>query len=151
MEDYVFWVLWIVVLILIYVLFVIPTKNKSQTQRFKWQYKKWINGGGLMTKRNCNNCKFEPDWSEWRGKEYPRCSGKCKYPMTIPILPSVYRIQHSIIEKYSNGSGTMEHCPTWTRRIKRREKIPVKTLGKMIDKMANENGRGDIFDEKRYD
>lgn len=123
------------ILILIFVLFIMPQdENNSSEKKFKWQYKKWINGGGLMTKRNCNNCKFEPDWGTWKGEAYPRCSGYCKYPVVIPVLPSVYKLQHSIVTKYSDGSGTMECCPIWTRQIKCR-KLQTKVIEK-IDKLA---------------
>jgi len=62
---------------------------------------------------NCLNCKYEPDWSEQTGREYPRRHGKCKWNKDIPALPAVYRISIESIERYSDDSGIPRWCKTW--------------------------------------
>ena len=66
-----------------------------------------------MKDQNCLNCKYEPDWSKWTMGEYPRCSGKCKYPVELPVLPKVYVIIIHDVLRYKDNSGMPQYCETW--------------------------------------
>lgn len=66
---------------------------------------------------NCLNCKYEPEWGEWRGREEKRCYGECKWIGDLPVLPSVYKINKpSLIERFSDDSGVHNNCKTWEQK-----------------------------------
>lgn len=67
-----------------------------------------------MDKKNCLNCKWEPEWDEWIGtKDYRRCHGHCRFPVKIQLLPKVYTVVKKKIVRYNDDSGVMEICHTW--------------------------------------
>lgn len=63
--------------------------------------------------KDCLNCKYEPEWSEWSSGEYSRCSGACKWDGDIPDLPEVYQVTVKHVIRYSDDSGIMRHCKTF--------------------------------------
>ena len=70
--------------------------------------------GNNIMKKNCLNCKFEPDWGNWVTAGYKRCYGKCKWNNgIIPTLPQVYNITEKFITRYGDDSGTCQYCKTW--------------------------------------
>lgn len=64
---------------------------------------------------NCLTCRYEPDWSEEFGKDYPRRTGSCKWDLhhIIPLLPKIYTIHKTVITKHADNSGVMTNCPTY--------------------------------------
>jgi len=67
-----------------------------------------------MSKRNCLNCKWEPNWSEPIGIEYARQHGSCKYSMPDIKLPECSSpIYKNSVERYSDDSGICSNCKVW--------------------------------------
>jgi len=67
----------------------------------------------MNKEKNCLNCFHEPKWGEWRGTEYRRQVGKCRFKVKLPVLPAVYSIFAKPIIKYSDDSGTITQCKVW--------------------------------------
>lgn len=63
--------------------------------------------------KNCLNCKYEPDWGEWTGREYKRTFGECRYEVELPDLPSVYTLTFRKVERYRDDSGIPKGCKTF--------------------------------------
>lgn len=65
--------------------------------------------------KNCLNCKYEPDWSKIIGKEYPRRTGRCKWPLEneLPVFPHTCQISFSLVERYKDDSGICVTCKAW--------------------------------------
>lgn len=66
--------------------------------------------------KNCLNCKYEPDWSDW-GKwkelEYGRQIGKCKFRLVLPVLPAVFHLVKTPIIRYHDNTGIENCCRAW--------------------------------------
>ena len=65
--------------------------------------------------KTCLNCKYEPQWSEPKGGEYPRSSGKCRWfeAHGRPKLPGCVQVIENGILRYADDSGVMTNCKTW--------------------------------------
>ena len=63
--------------------------------------------------KDCLDCKYEPDWSEWSGGEYSICYGRCKWDKEIPVLPKIYSLTKKSIIRYSDDSGVVTRCKAW--------------------------------------
>ena len=63
--------------------------------------------------KTCLNCLHEPDWGEWRGEEYRRQVGQCKFKLVLSGLPAVYRITKETIIRHSDDSGIKTNCKAW--------------------------------------
>ena len=63
--------------------------------------------------KKCLTCKYEPDWSERSGGEYPRRSGKCKFTPAWVLLPATMKIHESVITRYDDDSGIPTKCPAY--------------------------------------
>ena len=70
-----------------------------------------------MPHRNCLNCKYEPEWSEWKKIEgfFSRCTGFCKFANKLSeiILPACSHIHTDMIVRYDDDSGIKYNCPAW--------------------------------------
>lgn len=69
--------------------------------------------------KNCLTCKWEPEWSEWIGKEIRRCFGKCRYPLKSQLYPQSYTVVNRVIERCSDDSGVCGACITWDAKSKK--------------------------------
>ena len=64
--------------------------------------------------KTCLTCKYEPEWGEIIGAEYPRRSGLCRYPVKINKLPrSWYPARQNNIIRYDDDSGVYDDCECW--------------------------------------
>ncbi len=66
--------------------------------------------------KNCLTCKYEPEWGEPTGSEYPRRHGRCKKEVALPKLPAVCRVLVETITIYSDNSGMPRKCATWEQK-----------------------------------
>ena len=70
--------------------------------------------------KNCLNCKYEPDWSEFEQRgEYAWCHvkfGICKWNKTLPQLPQCYSLSKNAITRNSDDSGIMLNCKAWEKK-----------------------------------
>ena len=65
-------------------------------------------------KRNCLNCKWEPEWRSCGAGKYQRRVGFCKFPFERPHnLPQYIFIKRYPIEVYEDGSGMRNDCVGW--------------------------------------
>lgn len=117
------WILNVVMLIFLAKTSYVEYTDKQERLPMRWlrPSEKW----DVDMKKNCLTCKFEPEWKEWYGDgadRYPRQVGRCRYVVVLPKLPSVFQHSTLNIERYSDNSGIVTGCPTWSRKIKRRVK-----------------------------
>lgn len=67
--------------------------------------------------RLCLTCKYEPDWGEAKGGEYPRRVGHCKNTEWRSLaLPAVVQVYVSAILRYSDDSGIPCSCRAYERK-----------------------------------
>ncbi len=73
-------------------------------------------GEAKMPHRNCLNCKYEPEWSEWKNfPDHSRCIGSCKFVNKLDeiVLPACSYIHTDVITRYHDDSGIKYNCPAW--------------------------------------
>lgn len=68
--------------------------------------------GKTAIRRNCLNCKYEPDWSEG-GLLSDRKLGACKWDKELPNLPSIMGLLVNRVVRFRDGTGMPEKCKAW--------------------------------------
>jgi len=61
----------------------------------------------------CLTCKYESEWGEPTGKEYPRMTGRCQKPMPDIVLPICDTLTRSPITRHTDDSGVPTKCAAW--------------------------------------
>ena len=64
-------------------------------------------------KKNCLNCKYEPNWPDPIGRDYPRRIAPCLWDKPIPVMPRTMRVVCEPVSRYSDDSGVIDNCKTW--------------------------------------
>lgn len=65
---------------------------------------------------NCLTCFYEPEWGEWGDGKNGYQSGKCRFAVKLPPLPSIYKIRTINVVRYKDNSGIESNCPTWENK-----------------------------------
>lgn len=74
--------------------------------------------GEWKMKRNCLSCKYEPEWGDMVGREYPRRTGTCMFEVVIQTLPSCYSLTSRSITRHEDDSGIETNCRAWKEKSK---------------------------------
>ena len=65
-------------------------------------------------KKNCLNCKWEPEWISCGAGSYKRRVGFCRFPFERPRnLPQCFVMTRPCVEVYEGGSGMIDDCVGW--------------------------------------
>ncbi len=65
-------------------------------------------------KKSCLTCKYEPDWGEWKGVEYVRCYGECKFRVKLISLPPWATLTaNNYIVRHKDDSSIHFNCKAW--------------------------------------
>jgi len=68
-------------------------------------------------RNTCLNCKYEPDWGDPIGNEYPRRYGNCKFLPKIPPLPPTITVgRPEKVVRHSDDSGIHRGCKVWEEK-----------------------------------